>query len=1007
MRSYARRGHRGGNGSNGNGKPMTATTTTSPVDSGTLEEGQETHRLTAKDDNEVDIARQFQEELARNSVKVEKELAMASKARSQRRSSNADAGSFRRRSVYGSRDAANGFAEYLPTTTPTLIYENEDGIDSLIERIQTQGLDSVCEKPEEGEGSKKRKNKRKSKSRADLKEGEGTTLTPAPVISSIEREDQGSPTTVAIAAEPSGHSPPNRKTRLSSISPPHHKGRKSVKGRGLTPPILSPVPSVHLPRQRELSSDIHHLSISQLVPVALYSALLEEVLSLGYNLENVSRKSEYLGSAEKNCANGVWPASPDWRSDPPQTTHAQCRIQLTMRDGGRPLSVEALHLAMTRALQTSQATEADSQALRATPASEIFRVSRDVRTKGTLPYVENPDRLFPPREKAEARVARADVLSLDPELPQLVFLAARLDFALPLMKRLCNPESGFQCVGLKYVKELRTSDAAHLLCSDQDSHEYKFAMEELTCAGTQGWMFLVLWKVDGYREAHTIVEKYMQSFLSISETTSAPALGRRRRREKGAMNGSTAPAETLESLKLKVLVSPDAKTAYGQITIFFHDSELVPSDTTNWPDRHCHPPWYMLDPQVAKTMTAHPPFLSTVCIVKQEKFSELGNILMRLKAERFDIAGLKEMRISFNSASRMFNPADFHGRVTEDSRQSFIQELTAGPVIVMLLERTNGIKKMQELLADLSAHSKPESKPAPFFRHGLYCSMSWQQGRTHRMTLFSEGPTCRLRHDRENGEFTQTLNPTEFVTEAPRYPRTLICNRQRKGFFNYVRSQREYGAQPEPPLLPQPELACVTLLPTTLTTGDTYELWGMVLKRLFAPETPPAVKADVSEVEVALPLRCPSAGRSRNKRKNRSQQKRAAVGKADPLPPVVLAPPSDAHTETPVTVPPRIVATKYVVCGESAVKEWKRWLPESYRPDGEQQSPVVSWSSRLESDVGTTDISDDENAPPWDLVSLLSHHCHGMTFGVGPNLPSASIHLIRCNAVHVWLSLWK
>ncbi|TPX62517.1 nucleoside-diphosphate kinase [Powellomyces hirtus] len=954
----------------------------------------------------------FHTELARNGRRVEKELAMASRKSQQKKT---DTFPLLSNNVYQS--SSRNYGQYIPSSSPTFRYDRLQtlNIETLLDKmvapsdkgnshdsstspspVTTMNADSTLKK-------KKKKKPKKKRSMSNIANGtnkplEDTHPPLAPALP-VAASRGSSPIAAAVAAEPGSSS---STARISANEPVSHEQQLRVKeptrrgsfARKVTSTSVSPsgpksgaertsVPVVTEPTL----TDHFNLVVSPMVPPSFYGSLLEEVASLGYDLDGIHRRSEYFTNLERIFKNGAWKPSTEWRDDPSSTLNFSMQLQL-QRKTETPAVTATQCVALLRplALRVAQALGMSSGE-REDPGSskvrDIFRVIRDVKPKGASPLFDSTERRLPPRDKAEGRIQRAQTFHANPELPQVAFVASRMTFAIPVLKRILDPTSGFELLGIKFLKDLNTQLAKYLTPHEVGDAMWQDSIEQISRTavdgGGRGWLIFVVRKADALVEVDAIVDEYLKSYLSISETLKGADLGRRRRHHHAKLEAAQPlRGETLESLRLQVIVSPNVESAYQQTTIFFRDSELVPRGTRAWEDRECHPPWYLHEPHVTKTITDHAPFLSTICIIKQSSFYLFGDLLNLIKSEDFDVCGAKCTQVNMQTARRLFTREDA-AKYPADKLESFFQELIGGPVAILLLQRTNAIKKWQEVIGALVKRSNASASKS-LFHEGIYIAPTWNTARTHRLALFPEGPTLKLRYSRDNHEFGKTLFPTEMVTEAPICPRTLICNRRRESYHAFTEHQRELElARPvsvtsirsdtvvSPPPSPTstaeinpPELVCLTLLPAHLTTAETYESWGVVLKALLLRDEGDDAagergaekdRGDHMSPEASTK---PTRAASKRRRKQSRHQKPGQEQHAEEPVPTIKAPPPP---------PPRMVACRYVVCGESAIQEWRK---HSGGRRTAPSAPVVPWATRLAHHEDMTVITDD--APPWQLM---------------------------------------
>ncbi|KAI9094054.1 hypothetical protein DFS34DRAFT_252013 [Phlyctochytrium arcticum] len=766
------------------------------------------------------------------------------------------------------------------------------------------------------------------------------------------------------------------------------------------------------------ATEVHILNVSERLPTALYGPLLEEILGLGYELEGISRRSNYFGMVERMFKQSSRkPGIDEWKTDFRQVTRFSMIIQLRKSPGVVALTasrcLESLRSFILSSISSPVLTSTERAALQSCTADEMFRVSRDVKTAGSHQHHDMAERSLPPKEKSEARISRADVFYTDPELPQVVFLAARISFATPILKKLLDAANRFELLGVKYLKEIDMDRAKYLTPYQVGDSKWMPSLEHITRKGesAQGWIMLVVRKSNAFEKVDDIVDSYLKSYLSISEVPvpETSKLGRRRRNQ-GHKEPKTEsvhkPAaesghfDTLEELKLNVLVSANVESCYQQMTMFFRDSELVPGGTQNWEDQAYHPPWYLHDPYITKTLLDHPTFLSTVCIVQSALFPQIGSIMDRMRKEEFDIAGMKIMRLNVCMARKVVKSEEEMNKYSPDALERYYNDLTAGPVAVFLLQRTNAIKRWADVMPDFVRTTGLASKPGSIFQGGMVATMSHRQAYCYRVTLFPEGPTVKLRYWRGKNKFEKSLQPGEHVTEVSHLPRVLTSNLRRRDLYvsapetspstpstTTARDQSSSIASPPPTpttsecdVKDPPELVCLTLLPGHLNADLTYKSWATILNVVLMDSgsgkeanNGGAASGVASTVDVAKSVKKGGAG-SKKRRKaqikaattNASSTAREGSGDCTGTKSRDRSVSLDKSTVSSSTVrastpevslaPPRLVACRYVIAGNSAIDEWLKYRPESEQDPTDGREDTLSWPDRLRSDRGTSPL---------------------------------------------------
>ncbi|KAJ3146356.1 hypothetical protein HDU86_008549 [Geranomyces michiganensis] len=859
---------------------------------------------------------QFNEYLANSSRRVESDLELA------RRAPHYSAGETTARPTLTKMFQAtseSGFGRYIPATAPGLHMDDikSADVDQLLAKFEAQEAASTTAPSLTTTGphdeaaqqkKKKKKNKPKKKRSSSLKQA--TSPSPTPTAASVpapRMKDKDEPAKIEQpAAGPTPRSPIAAALAAEPISTPALRRNSSSRTQE---DVKTAVP---LLAHTDLPTDTYQVLVSPIIPPCLYAAMLEEMASGGFVIQALHRRSDLFAHQGSS-----WLAFKEWRDHPSACLSFSFAVHLSKKPTHSSLTTAACAHMLTLWAQKMQKSEllrgSEWDVIRKTPSADFFHVTKDSKTRNQNLLAESSERKLPFLESAENRLSRVqshEPQFYDDELPQVGFMAARSAFAPPLMKKILESGSGFELLGIKYLKDISPARARYLTPYEVGDVAWTSSLDHISSTFEgQGWFLLVVRKAQALEDMHKIVDEYLESYLRISAHNDTPEIGRRRR----SIHTKAEPVveETMESLRLQVIVSPNIDSSYAQTTIFFRDAELVPRGLPDVKERSRHPPWFLYDPLVTRTMTENPPLLFTVCVLKQAAFPMIGDVLAEIRAAEFEISSAKCTHVNQALARRMFRNDDIN-KPPADVLERFITEMSEGPVIIFALQRENAISKWMKILEVLRAKSSVPTKSGSLFEGGIYASTTWSAAGSIRNALFPEGATTKVRYIRDNHKIHKILQQTDMVTSLPAISRALV----------YTRRREEVVVTPPPsPTAAEmnpPELVCVTLLPAHRTTEDTYASWGRVINAiLLEPDKtkqPSPVPPDQTERGKLGPKR-----RKRRHGKGAKSPDRAVTERITP------EPASDTKAPPP---PARVVACRYIVLGPDAIDEWSKWCPQ-------------------------------------------------------------------------------
>ncbi|KAJ3048686.1 hypothetical protein HK097_010304 [Rhizophlyctis rosea] len=783
-------------------------------------------------------------------------------------------------------------------------------------------------------------------------------------------------------------------TSPTLTSPADSKGgtpspRGSVHGRRQGPPVTETrdEAAAEVPYFSELQT----LSVSSLVPPSLYGALFDEILKMQWDITGAARRPDVMINPQDRYNRPDytrWVKQDEQREDINRATRASLTVNLQCKPGVTPIPpkkmVEGLVEFMRRMVKSSAMSFAEWEIQEVVEArvDQLCMVC-DAKPWSNVAF-DGSDKRLPPKARAEDRMSKTEIFYTNPELPQIVFVAARLKFAIPILRRLTEPvieQRGrvrtvqrCELLGLKYLSDLQPYIADYLNPFWEETHPQKYARaaELLTSVeGVEGgYMIMVFRMSDGFRKVSQVVDGYLSSYESIEFGTkdAGPEFGRRGGRRRA--DSKLSPASPLlatppnpdvltpsELLMLNALVFKDVKICYQLVSLFFRDAELIPGDPGLWDDCQFHPFDFLCNPFISKSMLSPPPFLSTVCIIKSPLFPQLGKILTRLCKEGFSLSGLKMTRIGPATSHRLLDDRNSHSLSTEVA-DAFVNDVSDGPSLVFCLQRENAVKRWCEVIDDIRSRLSNGPRKKDLMFGGVYASTSFHLAVSQKGYLFPEGVTVTSRAIPKGDKYLKTLSPVN-VTDVPKFPRRCFPTYQTRRDSISSTSSSSVGQSgitsrtSSPPPQHGPEVVTMILLPVKDCFEDNVDLWSQILDACVTvpapvPATAPApAESETAEV-VDAPAKSGRKGRGKTKHNKGAYGLSSTTAKAEhewDVASDVAA--SDVGSSTGggagsswALQPMKLVGCKYLICGYSVIEKWRdtrgRWRDkEAVRRDDE------------------------------------------------------------------------
>ncbi|KAI8804689.1 hypothetical protein BJ742DRAFT_822950 [Cladochytrium replicatum] len=576
---------------------------------------------------------------------------------------------------------------------------------------------------------------------------------------------------------------------------------------------VSVSPSAYVPPP---PSDRWIVHIGALVPTSLYADLIDEVVKrMGFRLVFMTRRGPDMN---------VYPID----------VRFQQRSSLVMEIQRTPTATVSGAKAISTALSNfvrdaiGALSESERSRLRNANVEDIARVS-PVREGSTAS--DSPKRM-PILERVAARVNHARGFYCAPNTHHTVFVCARQSFGVGILRALVR-ERKWSVLGIKVIEELSLEHAKTLTPYDVGDCNWKgslsvFAPRAFGAAyrcemeqceeeeEREGWMLMVVKGLNGYVEARRVIDSYLESYDAISRSSAtAPVQPSMLNGRNGWMRDGDVRLGRDERRGLRVLVSRGPESAFGMMTTFFKDSELVGevfaaedagSKLNMYPEHveYCgcawtaHLPW---------TLTSPPPLTSVLCLIKPTLIRHLGRLLVRAQKEGFILTGLKLARVTPSLARKLVGtradeyvgngnggvhvrhyhlPVFGHAGTKVSAVYSgeqvgrFASEMVGGHVIALSVCREeNPVRRWNEVIGEMfggmvSGGSVSGISERLFVGEGLYVSPSFRHALMQTDAMFQEGLAMRMRWEVDHQSQYFRVGERGRPLDLPYYPRQLV-----------------------------------------------------------------------------------------------------------------------------------------------------------------------------------------------------------------------------------------
>ncbi|KAJ3238685.1 hypothetical protein HDU78_003365 [Chytriomyces hyalinus] len=389
----------------------------------------------------------------------------------------------------------------------------------------------------------------------------------------------------------------------------------------------------------------------------------EVVRTLGYKLVSISRKPDSYPHVMPFCHSRRNSGGREPCSTSPPCTRGSLHLLLQRTKKSVPLTSElGLHQLYThikRQMQqsgkngdhvgsggrtNSSRSNSDAGSVKDGQDHEptLFTVSREQDPQSSGTFTSD----LRSQGKSLARIQRAELFgcyvggrdingeaALPPggvQIPQVICVLAKGGFGVPVMRALLKKqEGGLEFLGFRYVKALLPFQARIVTPFDAcnpkwaascrflsagcgsvygdavakdhvfQGHESEANIDESQSDSDEGYMVIVLRKVDAFQK----VDSFLSSFIDSYSSLGSPDL------DASDLLHDSSALTAADKLQLSLLVSWNPEMAYATLTAFFRDSDLIPErwvGPSSGPSAHITGLTSPDDPEVTSNPSAIP-----------------------------------------------------------------------------------------------------------------------------------------------------------------------------------------------------------------------------------------------------------------------------------------------------------------------------------------------------------------------------------------------------------------
>ncbi|TPX77499.1 hypothetical protein CcCBS67573_g01215 [Chytriomyces confervae] len=408
------------------------------------------------------------------------------------------------------------------------------------------------------------------------------------------------------------------------------------------------------------------------------------------------------------------------------------------------------------------------------------------------------------------------------QIPQVLCVLARGGFGVPVMRTLLKKKKdGLEFLGLRYVKALLPFQARIVTpygvcdpkwaascrflsagCADVygegvaneafEGHEEEDGGDNKEENGDNGYMIIVLRKVNAFQEVDGFISSFIDSYSSLGL-------------DAGHGVHDESALTSADKLHLSLLVSQNPEMAYATLTSFFRDSDLIPErwvGALTGPSAHIKGLTSPDDPEVISNPTAIP--LSLICpprghhallLLKGSSCRCLGSLLDRLILDSgLVLTSVRFMSLSSTTAGKLVSVNsdlvtrwDVNESFDEESNKNIasgssdvdyagvgldglLKWATSTPLCMLVVWGVSATRRVHEIMSEFSVHrgiTKPSLKLAEALSRGsavlsqdFYVPNNFGIGQYQISVLCPKGFPIEVREfPRQLGTFQRKLIP--------------------------------------------------------------------------------------------------------------------------------------------------------------------------------------------------------------------------------------------------------
>ncbi|KAJ3384920.1 hypothetical protein HDU84_002584 [Entophlyctis sp. JEL0112] len=385
--------------------------------------------------------------------------------------------------------------------------------------------------------------------------------------------------------------------------------------------------------------EFQKIVVSSAIDASFYADIIDEITRvLGYLLISLSRKPDICGSSQTPQITRRFSFQSDTQIVPETCTKGSLHIQVQRTAKSTPLTRAALLMLQKKTTRNRNAS----------PTTAVYiTAAADANAASTAPQ---------DTQKCDQRVVRAATygayvragLGACASVPEVVCIVARGGFGVPVLRRFTlatasqhAEEDDWEFVGVRWVRGGLGEHQARAVTPYGVGHpKWRDSLRWLcttTGESDDGYMVVVVRKLDGFRAVDAILASLLESYISINSKS--------------------------ESSRLSLLSSLNAEMAYSTLTVFFRDYDLIPPQQSA--QRHQHRREHGPDDThaaangaaIAQSLVSPPRGAYTFCILRNKEGPGTMRAIAVLCARLIDsgcvVCGLRVTSVGHLTAARM------------------------------------------------------------------------------------------------------------------------------------------------------------------------------------------------------------------------------------------------------------------------------------------------------------------------------------------------------------------